>query len=190
MHRIDRLRIQAGRLRKSVRQHPQAGASREEIRSVLLRFTQAGLASDAGNDAARAKRLRALPLGPYLELVARESGHEGWSALVEHSRERDPDGEDPEEELYRPGSSEFHCNIWCASYEEAREYLDAHRGHYLLQYREHFFLARAAHIEDLGLDPRDEDWERIGRDWVRPADPEAKVRLWEKLGRARKRTAG
>lgn len=185
MNRVDRLRVRAGRLRRSVRQKPDADASDGEISSALLRFTQAGLLSDAGDDAVRARRLRAFPSGRYLELVARESGHESWSALVEHARKQDPDGGDPEEELYRPGSSEFHCNIWCASYEEAREYLDAHRGHYLLQYRSDFFVARAAHIEDLGLDPHDEDWERIGRDWARPRDPEAKARLRERLARAR-----
>jgi hypothetical protein len=32
-------------------------------------------------------------------------------------------------------------------------------------------------VRELGLDPADPDWERIGWDWVRPKDADA----WEKL---------
>jgi hypothetical protein len=32
-------------------------------------------------------------------------------------------------------------------------------------------------IRELGLDPADPDWERIGWDWVRPRDADA----WERL---------
>ena len=35
-------------------------------------------------------------------------------------------------------------------------------------------------IRELGLDPDDPDWERIGWDWVEPHDPQARERLLEK----------
>ncbi len=53
-------------------------------------------------------------------------------------------------------------------------------GGYLLPYRNQFFVTVAAAIRELGLDPEDPDWERIGRDWVRPRDAEARKRLEEK----------
>lgn len=85
--------------------------------------------------------------------------------------------------LYPPGAS-AHCNIWSASYEEART-IHAQRGGYLLAYRRHYFIADRYFIETLGLDPEDPDWERIGRDWVRPQQPEARERLYAQLLRQR-----
>ena len=35
-------------------------------------------------------------------------------------------------------------------------------------------------MRELGLDPEDPDWERIGHDWVRPQDREAWTRLCAK----------
>jgi hypothetical protein len=37
------------------------------------------------------------------------------------------------------------------------------------------------YIESLGLDPDDPAWERIGRDWIRPADPQARAQLYRQL---------
>ena len=36
-------------------------------------------------------------------------------------------------------------------------------------------------IRTMGLDPDDPDWEKIGRDWVRPMDMSARRRLYGKL---------
>jgi hypothetical protein len=58
-------------------------------------------------------------------------------------------------------------------------------GGYLLAYRWHFFIVEPHFITNLGLDPDDPDWERIGRDWAKPRDPEARERLYAKLIRAR-----
>lgn len=74
-------------------------------------------------------------------------------------------------------------NRWFLTYEEARESLEAEGG-YLLPYRQQFFVTGPEAVRELGLDPQDPDWERIGRDWVRPADQEA----WRRL--AGRRMAG
>jgi len=37
------------------------------------------------------------------------------------------------------------------------------------------------YIETIGLDPEDPDWDFIGRDWARPAEPAARQRLYGKL---------
>ena len=51
-----------------------------------------------------------------------------------------------------------------------------------LAYRRDRFVAGRAFVEDLGLDPDDPDWRRIGHDWVRPRDPAARARLyWRRL---------
>lgn len=71
---------------------------------------------------------------------------------------------------------EVFVNRWFATYEEARASLESEDG-YLLPYKRHFFVTVAGAIRELGLDPDDPDWTRIGRDWVRPVDIEA----WERL---------
>lgn len=67
-------------------------------------------------------------------------------------------------------------NRWFSGYDEARAALEAEGG-YLLPYRDQFFVTVAGAIEELGLNPDDPDWRRIGWDWVRPADAEA----WQRL---------
>lgn len=85
------------------------------------------------------------------------------------------DGSDHGPEMYVPGMDAF-LNRWFTVYEEARTALEAEGG-YLLPYRGQFFVTVAGAIEELGLDPHDPDWRRIGWDWVRPADAEA----WQRL---------
>jgi len=65
---------------------------------------------------------------------------------------------------------------WFTGCAEARASLEAEGG-YLLPYREQFFVTTREGIRELGLDPDDPDWERIGWDWVRPLDRAA----WERL---------
>ena len=115
-----------------------------------------------------------------LAVVARELGFAGWpqaSAVL---------GGDTVEDfgtlLWRPALSVF-SNIWSAHYDEARR-LREETGGYLLVYRKHFFIVDRYYVEALGLDPDDADWERLGRDWARPADPEARERLYARLIRA------
>jgi hypothetical protein len=65
---------------------------------------------------------------------------------------------------------------WFTTYEDAKASLDAEGG-YLLPFKNQFFVTQSEAIRELGLDPDDPDWERIGWDWVRPKDGEA----WERL---------
>jgi hypothetical protein len=73
-------------------------------------------------------------------------------------------------------------NQWFTRYEEARALREAEGG-YLLPFKNQFFVTVAGGIIELGLDPDDPDWERIGWDWVRPLNPEA----WEMLRDKRRR---
>jgi hypothetical protein len=70
-------------------------------------------------------------------------------------------------------------NRWFTSYAEARSSLESEGG-YLLPYKSQFFITLSEGIRDLGLDPDDPDWARIGWDWVQPKDTEAWERLKEK----------
>lgn len=71
-------------------------------------------------------------------------------------------------------------NRWFTTYAEARAALDADGG-YLLPHAGQFFVTEREGVRELGLDPDDPNWARIGWDWVRPADPAA----WEALRTAR-----
>ena len=77
--------------------------------------------------------------------------------------------------MYVPRMDAF-LNRWFNTYEEARASLDAEGG-FLLPYADQFFVASAGAIRELGLDPDDPDWARIGWDWVHPIDPGARERL-------------
>ena len=65
---------------------------------------------------------------------------------------------------------------WFITYEEARASLEREGG-YLLPYRNQYFVTSSEAIRELGLDPADPDWAKIGWDWVRPKDTEA----WQRL---------
>jgi hypothetical protein len=67
-------------------------------------------------------------------------------------------------------------NRWFTTYEEARASLESEGG-YLFPYKNQFFVTLREGVRELGLDPDDPDWARIGWDWVMPADAEA----WERL---------
>lgn len=190
INKIDKYKLQANRLRKTVRQRLDEDSSGAEIASVLQRFSQSGVLNEEDNETTQMRRLKSFSLNKYLELIAREAGYDGWSEMSKSIKEQEPIDSCEDTELYKPGMSEFNLNVWCATYEDAREYLDTHKGYYLLQYKGKCFLAQAPHIQGLGLNPGDQDWEKIGRDWVKPKDPEAKTRLQEKLRQAREQAQG
>jgi hypothetical protein len=75
-------------------------------------------------------------------------------------------------------------NRWFTTYEEARASLESEGG-YQLPYRSQFFVTTSEGIRELGLDPEDADWARIGWDWVRPSEKAAWERLNEKRALAR-----
>jgi hypothetical protein len=80
--------------------------------------------------------------------------------------------------MWVPSMDVYLCR-WFTSYEEARAAREIEGG-YLFPFRHHFFVAPGGALRELGLDPTDPDWERIGWDWVRPLDRLAWERLNEK----------
>ena len=78
------------------------------------------------------------------------------------------------------GTMDVYLNRWFSTYEDARAARESEGG-YLFPYRHHFFITRAEAVRELGLDPADADWERIGWDWVRPRDMAA----WRRLNKRR-----
>ena len=82
------------------------------------------------------------------------------------------------------GSMDAFLSSWFTSYDDARVALDADGG-FLFPYADQFFVPVDDAIHELGLSPDDPDWKLIGRDWVRPADPEA----WQRL-RVKREVAG
>ena len=112
-----------------------------------------------------------------LSTIARELGFRGWphALAVLQGREAADFGE-----LLYTGAQSPTLNIWSASYAEARD-IHARHGGYLLAYRRHYLIVGDDYIRALGLEAEDPDWDRIGRDWVRPKDPEARKRLYGKL---------
>lgn len=77
--------------------------------------------------------------------------------------------------MYAPRMDAY-LNHWFTSYEEARESLMT-TGGYLLPYEDQFLVTVGGAIRELGLDPEDPDWARIGFDWVSPRD----TRAWQRL---------
>lgn len=82
------------------------------------------------------------------------------------------------EEMYVPGMGAC-INRWFKTYDEARVSRELEGG-FLFPYRDQFFVTESEAVKELGLDPDDSDWERIGWDWVHPADADAHERLLEK----------
>jgi hypothetical protein len=105
-----------------------------------------------------------------LDVVAMEAGFAGWAHLL-----TDCLPEVLRVTMYTEAMSAS-LNRWFTRYEDAAASREAHGG-VLLPYRDQFVVVAVDDVRELGLDPRDPDWERIGRDWVRPADPEARLRL-------------
>jgi hypothetical protein len=67
-------------------------------------------------------------------------------------------------------------NRWFTTWDAAAASRQADGG-WLLPYRRQFFVTGREGVRELGLDPDDPDWARIGWDWVRPRDAEAHLRL-------------
>ena len=111
-----------------------------------------------------------------LAALASALGFRGWphARAVLAGEPRDDRGE-----LMHRNPGGAYWNIWSASYDEAEAIRRDHGG-ILLAYRRQFLIVEPPYIEHLGLEPDDPDWDRMGRDWVRPADRAA----WTRITRA------
>ncbi|WP_223644283.1 hypothetical protein [Corallococcus sp. EGB] len=131
----------------------------------------------------------ALPLGEVLArrdgiqrkhglaVVAREAGHATWTdlkqALEAHVGQLDTRA------FFQKVHSVF-LNRWFSTYEAAARSLES-QGGFLFPFRTQCFVCEADFLQALGIDATDPDWERMGRDWVRPRDAAAKERLEKQL---------
>ena len=121
-----------------------------------------------------------LRLKHALSVIAIEHGYASWNDLKHYLEKRDAIRDKRAYTPLYPRRCAGFLNEWYASYEVARSHLEQVGG-YLLPYKQHFFLCKRDYIEVLGLDPDDEDWERIGWDWAKAADRDAWERLNSKL---------
>jgi hypothetical protein len=151
----------------------------------------------AANDPAAVARLRALPVSrrtaevrrrDCLAVIAAELGFPNWPQ-AKHTLTTEEDITDFGDLLCPPRFGGGHINRWFARYEEAAAVRETCLG-YLLAYRRQFLVVDRYYIEDLGLDPEDADWDALGFDWARPANPAARVRLYAKLIAALPRDTG
>lgn len=164
---VEELKIRARILQKSLEQGAPATATRLRCLRELRRASDEDVARFVPD--ARLKHC--------LAVVAREAGFDDFqhaSAILTGERSDDFGT------LLCQNGSAAHWNIWSASYEEARDIRAAHGG-FLLPFKRQFFVTDRYYVEELGLDPDDPDFALIGRDWARPADPAARVRLYAKL---------
>jgi hypothetical protein len=81
--------------------------------------------------------------------------------------------------LWYQTNLDIFLNRWFAHYDQARSCLESEGG-FLFPYQKHYFVCQPAVVAALGLDPADSDWEKIGRDCVRPEDQAAYERLRRK----------
>jgi hypothetical protein len=165
---IQAVQTQAVKLRQQVK----AG---QALPALLARFQVVGLLRADQHD------LSALPLRTFLDLLAKEAQYAHWKAMQAALLASQPPVFDEATALYQARVHESSLNLWFATYAEAKAELDKRSGCYLLCYRKSFFLAGAAHIRDLGLDPQDPAWQKMGFDWVCPQDQAAKHRLLQQL---------
>ena len=148
---------------------------------ILQRRATAGDAAARARLAAAGVKSEPIKRADCLRALARELGFDGWPHLF--AVIGDGAASDFGTLLY-PSDCGGTLNIWSSSYEEARDIRPQHGG-CLLAYKRLFVIVDRCFIETLGLDADDPDWQRIGRDWVRPADRAARERLYEKLVRVR-----
>lgn len=187
-------KIQASILLKKIKiisQQSTFNKNNELIENTLLRLKQ--LAYFAEHTPKQIfNELNTIQLKHCLDIIAIENGHLNWHEFLQdsHADINNGDGEIEEYdtdgyELYRYNLSEGALNAWYNNYEEAKIHLDRSGG-YLLTYNHQYFVCQATHISGLGVDPTDNDWNLIGKNWAKPNDSAAKIRLIEKLKQAQK----
>ncbi len=167
---LEEYRIRAGILIKQLRSD-----NPDLVAQAAVRFRVLDSLSSRSVDEIRAQRDK-LQKKHALTVVALEKGFTSWTEL---KASFDSAGE-TSSELLHPRRLDVYLNRWFAKYEDAKESRDGEGG-FLLPYRHHFFVCESQYIQDLGLDPEDPDWERIGWDWAKPNDQQAWRRLDQKL---------
>lgn len=178
-------RSEARRLLASLRADDAEICARAALRFLRLRsFANLSASQLLG----RRERVR---LKHALAAVAHERGFSSWLALkaaaaaqtaAETTAEAKPSESEVAEVPMYERAMDCLLNRWFTRYPDARASLEREGG-YLLPYRHQFLVVESEGIRVLGLDPDDEDWRRIGRDWAQPADAAAFDRLKRKRER-------
>ncbi len=161
-HRLYEGKIKASLLLKNLRSSEQETALTAANRFLILPQFSTLEATDIVSQS------KAIQLKHALAVIALENGNEDWTSYKRKITEEDC--------LY-PQTWSSHFNTWYARYDEAKEHLTK-TGGYLLRYRRHYFICEIGYIQALGLSEFEEEWERIGYDWVQPADKESWNRIF------------
>ncbi|WP_244237137.1 hypothetical protein [Corallococcus llansteffanensis] len=114
-----------------------------------------------------------------LAVIAREAGHATWTQLKQALSDAAPPPALDTGGFFQKQQGVF-LNRWFATYDEAAASFAA-QGGFLFPFRHQCFVCEADFLQALGIDTADPDWERMGRDWVRPRDSAARARLEVKL---------
>ena len=162
-------RVRAKRLLKQLRRSESEGAALE----AAARFRRLASFSDASVFQILDHR-DGVKLKHALAVVALEQGYDSWRTLKAAAGSGGREMYDPRMDVY--------LNRWFARYEDARASLEDDGG-FLFPYGRQFFVCGEGAVRVLGLDPGDPDWDRIGRDWARPEDEQAWLRLRERRER-------
>ena len=129
-----------------------------------------------------AELVRAVQRKHCLSVIASEFGFSNWA----HAK-RLLEGADAESDfgelLYINGPGGF-LNHWFANWDEANAQRVSSGG-FLLAFKRQFVVVEPEYIRSIGLDPDDADWARLGWDWARPKELEARMSLYGKLIAAR-----
>jgi hypothetical protein len=169
---LDECKIRASLLLKDLRcdERPRAVRAAQRFRALP------GCASDEPE--ALIERRDSIQLKHALAAIAAELGYPTWTDCKR--RLEVPARLRLDTERFFKVSGCGFLNRWFARYDEARASLES-QGGYLFPYRHQFFICETGLLAELGVDPADPDWERIGRDWVRPHDGQARDRLERSL---------
>ena len=176
-HNLEEYRIRATRLMKDLRGADSAAALHAAQRLQTLPAWTGHPPEQIRDMRDRVRRKHALAV------IASEAGFRDWLHLRASVDDAPIETGFDTTRLFPPRNAVF-LNHWFARYEEARQMLDAEPTRYLFPYRHQYVLCEAGLLENLGVDAADPDWDRIGRDWVKPRDTEARARLAVRLRRA------
>ncbi len=165
--KLAKLRREAKELLQQLRSGNPSASSAALVRFRRLQSFCAPVVVDVATARSRARLKHALAV------LAEESGAASW---IELRRRVERESESRSADLWYRSRLAIYLQHWFVRYDEAKAQQSVGGG-YLLPYRQHFFVCEADAIRDLGLDPIDPDWARIGFDAVRPGDTDAFARL-------------
>jgi hypothetical protein len=170
---IKRISIQESKIKASLLLKWLRSDEQEKAEKALKRLAGIALFQGISFKEMRQK-IASVKLKHALEAVALEAGYSSWKELI-----------DNEDISWYRQSSPF-VMLWFSNYEEAKECLGIKDEGYLLCYKSDYFIASAAYIDFIGLDPKDKNWRAIGYDTAKPEDNQAMRGLKKSLQEATK----